>query len=146
VADIIDSELADLRGRTRAEYVEAERRDACSMGDNDPIVAPRLIDVRVRVPAGHRARQVIESTLAAAWSLSVTTRPPPGSARVRTASPGKARLVRSDGDGWTLIGRSDGPALLLADAIPGAIIDIGDEPRLNELLAALTAAAERARL
>ena len=63
---------------------------------------------------------------------------------VRTASPGKARLVRANGDGWTLIGRTDGPVLLLADAVPGLPLDIDDAPRLQELLAALTATAERA--
>jgi hypothetical protein len=55
-----------------------------------------------------------------------------------------ARLVRANGDRWTLIGRTDGPVLLLTDALPGIPIDIDDAPRLQDLLTALTAAAERA--
>jgi hypothetical protein len=52
--------------------------------------------------------------------------------------------VRANGDGWTLIGRTDGPVVLLTDALPGMPVDIDDAPRLQELLTALTAAAERA--
>jgi hypothetical protein len=145
MADIIDSELADMRGRSMEEHIEAERWDAYNMGDTDPSpVPPRLIDMRRQVPPDHPAHQVVERALAAAWSLAATTKPPPGSVRTRKAWPGKARLVRATGDGWTLIGRTDGPAVLLADAIPGLPVDIEDAPRLNELLTALTAAAGRA--
>ncbi len=52
--------------------------------------------------------------------------------------------MRANGDGWTLIGRTDGPVVLLTDALPGMPLDIDDAPRLQELLTALTAAAERA--
>ncbi|HVB43316.1 MAG TPA: hypothetical protein VNF47_11510 [Streptosporangiaceae bacterium] len=97
-----------------------------------------------RIPRDHPAHEAVEHALAATWSLAATTKLPPGSVRVRTASPGKARLVRVNGDGWTLIGRTDGPVLLLADAIPAIPVDIDDAPRLQELLTALTAAAERA--
>jgi len=127
------------------EYIEANRQDAYDMGDTDPSPAPaRLIDMRGRIPPGHPAHQAVDRALAAAWSLAVTTKPPPGSVRVRKASPGKARLVRATGDGWTLLGRTDGPVVLLADGIPGLPVDIEDAPRLNELLTALTAAAGRA--
>jgi hypothetical protein len=46
--------------------------------------------------------------------------------------------------GWSLIGRTDGPVVVLTDALPGLPADIDDEPRLRELLAALTPAAQRA--
>jgi hypothetical protein len=145
MADIIDGELADMRGRSMEEYIEAHRQDAYDMGDTDPTPPPaRLIDVRGRIPPDHPAHQAVERALAAAWSLAATTKPPPGSVRIRKASPGKARLVRATGDGWTLIGRTDGPVVLLADAIQGLPVDIEDSPRINELLAALTAAAGRA--
>ena len=115
------------------------------MGDTDPSPPPaRLIDMRGRIPRDHPTHQAVDRALAGAWSLAATTRPPPGSVRVRTASPGKARLVRANGDGWTLIGRTDGPVVLLTDAILGIPVDIDDAPRLQELLSALTAAAERA--
>jgi hypothetical protein len=144
-ADIIDAELADLRGRSMEDYMQAERQDAYDMGDTDPGPPPtRLIDMRGRIPGGHPARQQVDRALAGAWSLAATSTPPPGSVRVRTASPGKARLVRANGDGWTLIGRTDGPVLLLTDALSGIPVDIDDAPRLQELLTALTAAAERA--
>ncbi len=45
---------------------------------------------------------------------------------------------------WSLIGRTDGPVVVFTDALPGLPADIDDEPRLQELLAALTAAAQRA--
>jgi hypothetical protein len=145
MADTIDGELADLRGRTMEDYIQAERQDAYDMGDTDPGPPPaRLIDMRGRIPRDHPAHPAVDRALAGAWSLAATTRPPPGSVRVRTASPGKARLVRANGDGWTLIGRTDGPVLLLTDALPGMPVDIDDAPRLQELLTALTAAAERA--
>lgn len=145
MADIIDGELANLRGRSMEEYIEAERQDAYDMGDTDPSPPPaRLIDMRRRIPLDHLAHQAVDRALAAAWSLAATTKPPPGSVRIRKASPGKARLVRANGDGWTLIGRTDGPVVLLADAIPGLPVDIEDAPRLNELFTALTAAAGRA--
>ena len=145
MADIIDGELTEMRGRSMEEYIEAHRQDACEMGDADPVPPPaRLIDMRGRIPPGHPAHQAVERALAAAWSLAAATRPPPGSVRIRKASPGKARLVRASGDGWTLIGRTDGPVVLLADAVPGVPVDIEDAPRLNELLTALTAAAGRA--
>ena len=120
MADIIDGELADMRGRSMEDYIEAERQDAYNMGDTDPSPPPaRLIDMRGRIPRYHPTHQAVDRALAGAWSLAATTRPPPGSVRVRTASPGKARLVRANGDGWTLIGRTDGPVVLLTDAIPG---------------------------
>jgi hypothetical protein len=145
MADIIDAELAEMRGRSMEEYIEAERQDAADMVDNDPSPPPaRLIDMRGRIPPDHPAHQAVDRALAAAWSLAATTKPPPGSVRIRKASPGKVRLVRANGDGWTLIGRTDGPVVLLADAIPGLPVDIEDAPRLNELLTALTAAAGRA--
>jgi hypothetical protein len=145
MADIIDAELADMRGRTAEEYTEAERQDAYDMGDTDPGPPPgRLIDMRERIEPDHPAHQAVDRALAAAWSLAATAKPPPGSVRVRKASPGKARLVRANGDGWTLIGRTDGPVVLLADAIPGLPVDIEAAPRLNELLNALTATAGRA--
>jgi len=115
------------------------------MDNNDPVPPPaRQIDLREEIPRDHPTHQVVERALASAWSLAATSRPPPGSARVRSASPGKARLVRANGDGWTLIGRTDGPVLLLADAMRGLPVGIDDEPRLSELLTALTAAAQRA--
>jgi hypothetical protein len=145
MADIIDSELADLRGGSMEEYIEAERWDAYNMGDTDPSPPPaRLIDMRGRIPRDHPAHQAVDRALAGAWSLAASTKPPPGSVRVRTASLGTARLVRANGDGWTLIGRTDGPVLLLTDALPGIPVDIDDAPRLQGLLAALTATAERA--
>jgi len=145
MADIIDGELADMRGRSMEDHIEAERWDAYNMGDTDPSPPPaRLIDMRGRIPRDHPTHQTVDRALAGAWSLAATTRPPHGSVRVRTASPGKARLVRANGDGWTLIGRTDGPVVLLTDAIPGIPVDIDDAPRLQELLTALTAAAERA--
>jgi hypothetical protein len=145
MADIIEEELADLQGRSMEDHIQAERQDAYDMGDTDPSPPPaRLIDMRGRIPRGHPAHPAVDRALAAAWSLAATTRPPPGSVRIRTASPGKARLVRANGDGWTLIGRTGGPVLLLADALPGIPIDIDNAPRLQELLTALTAAADRA--
>lgn len=112
MADIIDGELADMRGRSIEEHIEAERWDAYNMGDTDPSPPPtRLIDTRGRIPGDHPAHQAVDRALAGAWGLAATTRPPPGSVRVRTASR-KARLVRANGDGWTLIGRTDGPVLL----------------------------------
>ena len=145
MADTIHGELADMRGCSMEEYVEAERWEAYNMGDTDPSPPPaRLIDMRGRIPRDHPAHQAVDRALASAWSLAATTRPPPGSVRVRTASPGKARLVRANGDGWTLIGRTDGPVVLLTDAIPGIPVDIDGALRLQELLTALTAAAERA--
>lgn len=145
MADIIDGELTDMRGRTMEEYIEADRWDACNMGDTDPTPPPaRLTDMRGRIPPGHPAHQVVGHALAAAWSLAATTKPPPGSVRIRKASPGKGRLVRATGDGWTLIGRTDSPVVLLADALPGLPVDVKDAPQLNELLTALTAAAGRA--
>jgi hypothetical protein len=128
-----------------ADYIEAERQVAYDMGDTDPGPPPtRLIDMRGRIPRDHPAHPAVDRALAGAWSLAATTRPPPGSVRVRTASPGKARLVRANGDGWTMIGRTDGPVVLLTDALPGMPVEIDDAPRLQELLTALTAAAERA--
>jgi hypothetical protein len=145
MADVIDAELADMRGRSMEEHIEAARQDAYDMGDTDPSPPPaRLIDMRGRIPPDHPAHQAVDRALAAAWSLAATTRPPPGSVRIRKASPGKVRLVRANGDGWTLIGRTDGPVVLLADTIPGLPVDIEDAPRLNELLTALAAAAGRA--
>jgi hypothetical protein len=145
MADIIDGELSDMRGRSIEDYIQAEREDAYNMGDTDPSPPPaRLIDMRGRIPRDHPAHQAVEHALAGAWSLAATTKPPPGSVRVRAASPGKARLVRANGDGWTLIGRTDSPVVLLTDAIPGILVDIDDAPRLQKLLTALTAAAGRA--
>jgi hypothetical protein len=144
MADLIYDELADLRGRSMADYTQSVREDAADVGDNDPSPPPpRLIDLRQRIPGDHPAHQVVDHALAGAWSLAATTKPPPGSVRADTASPGKARLVRANGDGWTLIGRTDGPVILLTDALPGMPIDAGDAPRLQELLTALTAAAQR---
>jgi len=116
-------------GATMDEYIEAERWDAYNRGDTDfSPVPPRLIDMRRRVPPDHPAHQAVDRVLAAAWSLAATTKPPPGSVRIRMAWPGKARMVRATGDGWTLIGRTDGPVVLLADAVPGLPIDIEDAP------------------
>lgn len=60
--------------------------------------------------------------------VDAATRPPPGSARVRTASVRNARLVRANGAEWTLVGWTVGPVLLLTDAVPGIAADISGEP------------------
>ena len=145
MADIIDRELSDRPDLSMQEYIEAERWHAANMGDTDPSPpAARLIDTRGRIPPGHPAHQAVDRALAGAWSLAAATKPPPGSVRVRTVPPDKARLVRANGDGWTLIGRTGGLILLLTDALPGIPLDVSDAARLRGLLAALTAAAERA--
>jgi len=146
MADIIEAELADLRGPSTAECAQAARQEEGDMGGAGPSPPPaRMVDLRERIPRDHPAHRPVERALAGVWSLAATTRPPPGSVRVRTASPGKTRLIRANGDGWTLIGRTDGPVVVLTDAFPGLIADIDDESSLRELLAALTAAAQRAR-
>ncbi|MGH3157435.1 MAG: hypothetical protein ACRDNF_12770, partial [Streptosporangiaceae bacterium] len=100
-------------------------------------------DLRVIIGASHPAYQHVERALAAAWKLAAAGKPPPGSVRAQKAHPGNARLVRAHGDGWTLAARTDGPAVLLADQLPGAVIDLDGTPELAGLLAALTAAAAR---
>jgi hypothetical protein len=144
MADVIEGELADLRGRTVEEYAAAHREDASNMGDNDSgPPPPRIIDVRGRIDPGHPAHRAVDRAVAGAWSLAATAKPPPGSVRIRKAWPGKARVVRASGDGWTVIGRTDDPVLLLLDELPGIPIDLGGALALRKLLDALTAAAER---
>jgi hypothetical protein len=60
--------------------------------------------------------------------------------RIRSQHP----LVRANGAKWTLVGWTVGTVLLLTDALPGLAADISGEPRLQEPLAVLTAAAEHA--
>jgi len=84
MADIIAGELASMAGRTIKAYIEAERWDASTTGDTDlGPPPPRLIDMRARIEPGDPAYRVVDRALAAAWSLAVTGRPPPGSARTR---------------------------------------------------------------
>ena len=61
MADIIDAELADMRGRSIEEYIEAARQDAYDMGDTDPSPPPaRLIDMRGRIAPDHPAHQAVD--------------------------------------------------------------------------------------
>jgi hypothetical protein len=144
MADLIAGELADLRGRTMEDYIETSQFDAYNMGDTDPSPPlARLIDMRTALDPADLARRHVDNAVAAAWSLAATTKPPPGSVRTRKAWPGKVRLVRANGEGWTLIGRTDRPVIVLVDEIPETPIDIDQTPRLDELLNALTAAADR---
>jgi hypothetical protein len=65
MADTIDGELADLRGRTMEDYIQAERQDAYDMGDTDPGPPPaRLIDMRGRIPRDHPAHPAVDRALA----------------------------------------------------------------------------------
>jgi len=101
MADIIDSELTDMRGRTMEEYIEAERWNAYNMGDTDRRPVPlRLIDMRERVPLDNPAHQVVERALAAAWSRQLPRSRRPGQcAPVRH---GRTRL------GWCVLPATGG--------------------------------------
>src|SRR6266566_205982 len=83
MADTIDGELADLRGRTMEDYIQAERQDAYDMGDTDPGPPPaRLIDMRGASPA--TTRPIRQST--AHWLARGRWPPPPGHRPGRCAS------------------------------------------------------------
>jgi hypothetical protein len=148
LADAIARELADTGHQSAEEYAEGERWDAANMGDTDLLdPPPRYIDLRQALGPDHPARPAADHAIAAAWSLAAAGQPPPGSARTARAWPAPARMVRATGDGWTLAARTGGgPAVLLLDDIPGIPVDITDAPQLDQLLDALTAAADRAQL
>jgi hypothetical protein len=128
MADIIDGEWTDMRGRSMEDYIQAERQDAYDMGDTGPGPPPaRLIDRRGRIPA--TTRPIRQST--APWLARGCWPPPPGRRPGRCAS---ARITRQgpscarERDGWTVIGRTDGPVLPLTDALPGMPIGIDALP------------------
>jgi hypothetical protein len=141
MADIIAGELTDLLYRGVGEYTDAWHYDMSNLGDNDPGPPPaRLIDMLADIDADHPAA---ERSLAQAWSLAGTARPPPGSIRTRKAT-GRSIMIRATGDDWTLAARTDGPVVLLLDEAPGVPWRVSaDAAGFSQLLDALAAAAAR---
>jgi hypothetical protein len=136
LADQIARELEEPPGLSRAEYFQT------MYGDSDPEPdEPRLVDL-LRVSTD-LTQPVIQDALTGAWSLAGQERSP-GTIRVATAGTG-VRMVRATGPSWSLLARprTSGPAVLLLDDAPGAVIDLAGAEGLDDLLDALTGAADR---
>jgi len=145
LADQIAGELAVRGDKSAREHHEARQWDSWNLGETELIPPqPRLIDLREPLGDHDPARPAAGRAITAAWQLAAIAAPPPGSARTARAWP-SGRVVRATGDGWSLAARTGAAAVLLLDEAPGRTLDISDTPKLQELLDALTAAADRAR-